>query len=428
MSTFDVLALKNCNILDVQTGELKKQHSIIIQDGSITNVGLFEPPEISDMQVIDMSGKWVMPGIIDLHVHSCEETNPKNGFGFQCDESEVYTGLRAFKNLSEAVLHGITTVRDCGAFNARNVKVRDAVRDSIALGPNVVACGYLITYPNGHICNRGLEVRGIKQIKEAVEKNVEVGANFIKVTNDPEDVEARNQSPDPSFTEEEFRCLVDEAHSNGMTVACHTFPSIRGINNALDVGVDTLEHAVPLNEQILERLLKQNAVIVPTFVAAYDEFPMEVLSQRMNLDLARVRKYEATNFPQGSLLPLRVDGIPESIKIWFEYLLAYLPTAIKSGVQIGIGTDAGCLGTNFRSALREMFLLTQFGATNLQVIQYATIVGARALARSDSLGKIEPGYQADMIFTEQNPIENLDTLLDVKTVIVRGEIINRTLQ
>lgn len=418
-----VKAFTNCNLLNVKDGSFASNCTVIVNGSIIVDVGQLSLPIESELEVINLQGLWGIPGIIDLHVHTCEETDPQIAADFICEESEIYTGLRASKNLKEAVTHGVTTLRDVGAYAARNIQVKRAVEKGIIIGPNVYACGYLITYPEGHICNRGLQVRGVEQVRAAIEKNVELGADFIKVTNDPEDTEVKGRTPDPTLTPEEFTTLVEEAHKHGLKVACHTFPSIKGINNALDAGVDTLEHAVPLNEEILDRFLSQKVIIVPTFTAGYDEFSTDFVSEKISLDKSRANKYRVTNYPPGSLSPLRPQGVPESIVIWFDYLIKYLPIAIKNNVQIGIGSDAGCAGTNFRSAIREMFLLTQLGATNLQVIQYATLNGANALG-SDKLGMLAPAKQADLIFLRQNPVESLDSLLDMELVVSRGNIVS----
>jgi len=419
------LAFTNCNIVSVHDGSVLHNSTIVVEDGMIIEVSQINVSHLHEVVAMDMSGLWVMPGIIDLHVHFCEEPDPKLATGFLLEETPLFTGFRALRNLRESINYGITTVRDAGAYDARNLAVREAVENGIICGPEIKACGFLITYPEGHSHKHGIQIRGVAQARDAVRKNAELGVDFIKVTNDPQDNEAKNRPIDPTFTTDEFSSLVDEAHSRGLKVACHTFPSESGLNNALDAGVDTLEHAVPLNDKILERFLSQDVIIVPTFVAAYDEFSIKYVTQRVELDLVRTHRYDSTNYPKGSLSFLRPQGVPESIVIWFDYLVEYLPKAIMNGVQIGIGTDAGCAGTNFRSAIREMFFLTQFGSTNLQVLQYATLIGAKAIGEDNWLGQIAPGYKANFIFLKQNPIVNLDTLLEVQAVVVNGKSINK---
>lgn len=416
------IIFQNCNILEVESGDTLRNATIIVEDTNIAKVGKIHTPTETDYEVIDMNGLWAMPGLIDLHAHVCEETNPFIPFdNFETDEPEFFTGARVERNLKETIRQGVTTIRDLGAISARNILARKAVEKKIISGPRIFACGHLITYPAGHLHKCGIQARGTDEVRRAVQRNVDLGANVIKVTNDPQDVEARSQnSGDPTFTHEEFSALVDEAHSHNLKVACHTYPSIQGITNAMNAGVDTLEHAVPLNEYLLERFIREQIIVVPTFVAAYDEYSTEVFAEKIRGDVEHLRKYDTINYPKGSLSHLRPNGIPVSIQEWCEYLVKYLPIAIRNGVCIGIGSDAGCAGTNFRSALREMFLLTQVGATNLQVIQYATLNGAKAVGLDGKLGKISANYLADIIFTPDNPADSLDFLLDIKSVYTNG--------
>jgi len=412
------LAYTNCNIVCVRDGSLIHNATIITNGEKIIDLGNLEIPSLNNLCVFDMNQSWVIPGLIDLHVHVCDEPNPKLSIDFQKRESEILSGIRASKNLNEALYSGITTLRDAGSYDGRNIHIKNAIRKRIIDGPDLWSCGYLITYPKGHFKEIGIEVRGVESVRNAVKFNLNLGADYIKVTNDPEDDEAKCQPSDPTLTKEEFACLVNEAHENGMKVACHTYPSLKGINNALNAGVDTFEHAAPLTDEILESFLKLGSIVVPTFVASCDEFPLKMVVKRIGANYGRSQKYYATNDP------LPPHDVKESLRIWFDLLTKYLPSAIKNGVNIGIGSDAGCIGTNFKSAIREMFLLTQLGATNLQVLQYATINGAKALG-VDTLGVIESGSLANLVFLRDNPIENLDTLLDKKTVVNKGTIVTK---
>jgi imidazolonepropionase-like amidohydrolase len=416
------VAITNCAILDICDGSLLRDAAIFIKGENIEHIGSVGPSSQGYALQVDVKGAVAIPGLIDLHVHLFDEADPNKASEYACDEPIDVAFRRAMQNCREAIAQGVTTVREVGAYGRRNLKLRDAVRGGLIPGPDIKACGDLITYPMGHAAARGIEVSDMPSIRQAVKENYERGADFLKVTSDPADVEAMGRTPDPTLSAEELTCLVKESHTLGMKVAIHTFPSIEGLNRALDAGVDTLEHAVPLDEQTLEKLLKTKAIIVPTFVAAYDEFSLKALGERTSVNSERAERFDSTNYPKERLHVLRGGRVPESIRIWFDHLIRGLPSAISLGVRIGIGTDAGCFGTNFRSAVREMFFLTQFGATNLQALQSATLVGAEALGEKGSLGKISPGYRADIVFCGGNPVEDLDALLDVQLVVSRGRI------
>ena len=216
------------------------------------------------------------------------------------------------------------------------------------------------------------------------------------------------------------------AKENKLRIACHTYPSVEGINNALDIHADTIEHAAPLNTDIMLRIKKQNVIIVPTFVAASDEFSLNELQQNIDIDIGMMEEYNALNYSRNYSKPLRKEGVPESIRDFFNRLIAHLPQAINNNLLIGIGTDAGCPGTNFSSAIREMFLLSQLGATKLKVLQYATINGSIAIG-DNKTGYIEPERYANLVILSENPLKKLGTLMKPNIVVKRGVVLDNQL-
>lgn len=368
-----------------------------------------------------MSGFWVIPGLLDVHVHACENPEPvETSVGYASSDALI-AGLGR-RNMAEALMSGITGVRDLGSYGGSNILLRKAVESGELDGPSVQACGYLITYPSGHCCHLGIEIRGAEAGRRAVRRNAQLGANCIKVTSDPEDVEASGRKPNPALTLNEYKAIVDQAHDLGLRVAAHTFPSESGMMTALDAGVDTIEHGCPLTPEILERLVRRDVVLVPTVVAAFDEIPDGILATDLGPLDDEFFMFEKTNYAKNFLAQLRGGQVPESIRIWYTRLVETLRAAIEGGVCIAIGSDAGCKGTNFKSALREMYFLTILGASNLQVLQYATLSGARALGEADSRGEIRPGFLADMVFIKANPLHRLSALLHPQLVVARGRV------
>ncbi len=401
----------NCNIVDVSSGQLIKNATIATKGSVIESVLVqFEPPQVTDCLVIDMAGDWALPGLIDLHVHVCDD--PTTSF----DESlNARAATTASKNLQQALAHGITTLRDMGSSDAVSIEIKRALENKTIPGPRLKTCGYVITYPGGHLHERGIQVRGLSQVKAAISRNIEIGADFIKAASDPEDDEAKGRFPDPTFTAEELSFLVSCAREFEIKVACHTFPSNAGINSAITAGVDTIEHAVPLNEVALRAAQIRKTIFVPTLVSAYDMLSREYVGERLGLDPEEAVKLDSLNGAH------EFNSVPLSVKTWFDRLTQNMHMAISNGIQLGIGSDAGCEGTNFSSAIREMFLLTHFGASNLDVLRYATIVGAEALGLKN-LGQIKPGYLADFVFMSGDPTQTLDALLDMSLIVSDGNI------
>jgi imidazolonepropionase-like amidohydrolase len=412
----------NCNIINVQSGTIDKNMDIVVRDGIIEDFLKHGTLKDENVYFEDMSNTWVLPGLIDLHTHICDESNPNIAEHFNYKEDNITSGYRTCLNLQEAMLNGITTVRDSGTFNSRGIRIRDSLKQGNFIAPNIISCGQIITYPKGHMHNYGLEVRGKAAAIDAVKKNIDLNADYIKIASDPLDNEAINRTPNPALNLAEIGAIVEEAHKNSMKVAIHTYPSLQGLEIALKAGVDTLEHAAPLNEFVLNKILENSSTIVPTFTAAYDEFPLEFSANKMKIQPDNLRNIEVGNHSKQHLNSGSMENIPESIKDWFGILLDNLPKAIKANMNIGIGTDAGCIGTSFSSALREMKLLSIMGASNLQVIQYATVNGGLAIGKRK--GIISKGYDADLVFYRNNPLKDLNALNQIQRIIINGQIVN----
>lgn len=410
------VALVNCNLVDVGKADIIPSATVLIKEGRIFEISRRPSCRtLRDYRVIDAEGLWGLPGLVDLHVHICEEPNPRLASSFSYDEDRFISGIRVNRNLRECLKAGITMVRDVGSYDRRAIEAREAFERRIIKGPRIVACGNLLTYPGGHFHTRGKQLRGCEAIRLAVREEVRNGASFIKVASDPEDDEALLGT---SFSLEELTALVEVAHSLDRPVACHTFPSVEGLDLALRAGMDTLEHAAPLSNELLHRIIGTGTILVPTFVAAYDEIPEVTIRSETRLDWDRIAIWETANYPGLA----GEESCSPSIETWFFRLLNHLPLAIQAGVRIGVGTDAGLCGTNFRSAVREVLFLTELGASNLQALQSAILVGVQAVGFEAELGRIEVGFLADLILVRDNPLDDIETLLDVRMTMVDGWI------
>jgi imidazolonepropionase-like amidohydrolase len=406
----------NCTVVDVEASK-SDVASIVVDRGKITHVGKAERPETSDYEIIDGTGLHALPGLIDLHQHIGGDPDPNaiNYLGIGDDEASFLEISR--KNLNVAASAGVTAIRDTGSYLGRGATFRGKLSSSV--NPILFSCGRVITYPGGHGREYGIEVQDEPAIKAAVREMVENGADFIKVASDPEDSEAVHGDINRAFSVADLEMIVREAKSHNLKVACHTFPSREGVERALAAGVDTLEHAVPFSRSLAKKMINEGVIIVPTLVAAADEFLPETLEEMFGISERLWRRLGEINYPPGQLRQ-RDPLIPPSIATWMERLAQYLPLAIEAGVMIGIGTDAGCRGTNSKSAVREMLLLAACGASNGEVIKYATVNGAQGLGRPD-IGIIGPSKKANILFTRGDPLADLMTLVDPVAVLCNGD-------
>ena len=295
--------LSNCNILDITTGKWLKDKAILIEGALITNIVASNEIDRS-FEIVDLEGSWVLPGLVDAHVHLCHEGNYNLAKEFSYAESDIYATLRTAKNLTIALNSGITLLRDAGSFKRRGIKIKKALDEGIFVGPKIISCGNLLTSPKGHVHEIGKEVQGVENCKKAVRSEIKNGADFVKVTNDP-----------IGLSIEELKAIVEEAHKFRKMVACHAFTE-KSVQMALDANVDTIEHGAPFNKEMVEQMKRQKTIIVPTFYCAIETC--------RDITKSLIKKEELPIFEQ-----------------WQEDLKCNLPMAINSGVKIATGTDAG---------------------------------------------------------------------------------------
>jgi len=278
-------------------------------------------------------------------------------------------------------------LRDVGTYQARNLEIRKAVEEGIYTGPRIVACGRLITSIGGHAYELGRQVRGVDEIKAAVREEIAAGADFIKVTNYP-----------IGFSLEELKAIVEEGHRLGKKVACHASDK-QSVELALKAGADTIEHAVPFDEDMIERMIEQGTIIVPTYVAA--------LETCKDISKSLITKKQ----------------LKEIFQPWLNDEKQYLPRAIESGVKIVTGSDAGYPPLHFDSAIAEIELLVELGASPLQALQAATSVAAEAVGLENSLGALEDGKAADVLIVPRNPLKDITAIEEPYLVIRDGKVI-----
>ena len=410
------IALCNINYVDIENGTFSTKQTIEILDNRIVDIydtHLHYPVDCD--YVYDYTDCWALPGLVDMHVHITMSPT--------FDDSDYYLSPKEIVELTHANLNelrkiGVTTCRDIGSFMQSAEWVKFVLHNEASL-PYVMTCGNILTYPQGHMCDFGRQVSSLSDINVFVKENFDSGAEFIKVTSDPKDTEAHNRFPNPAFPVNYLKQIVESAAKFGLSVACHTYPSIAGVYRALQAGIRTIEHAVPFNDS-MGKLFFPNTFYVPTLATAIDICGLDSLkSANQTFDIELLKALE-------KIMPIeyRYDGpVPESISEWFNILITILPKAIASNQLICTGSDAGCKGTNFSTLLREIILMCLLGATNQQALQYAITNPCNAL-RLRNIGKISVGYIANLIVLKDNPLTNILTLLDNVAVICNGNHIS----
>lgn len=414
--TSDRIVLKAGRLLDPATGKIAERQVILVEGDSITAVSSekeFSLPEGS--KIIDLSNAWVLPGLIDCHVHLASDRG-----GVDRVLSGVTLGVAAHAyeaagNARKTLEAGFTTVRNLGDSDGVTLALRDSIAAGQMIGPRIFDAGNSISTTSGHM-DATLGFRdelhealarhdnicdGPDECRRVVRKQIGRGVDVIKFATTGGVNSRAGLGLGRQMFEDEARALVETAHLYGKKVAVHAH-GVDGVILALKAGADSIEHATTLNEEAIELFLKTGAYYVPT-LATVNGY-LERLAKDPNAYEPAVRE--------------KVDW---RIRITGESLRK----AVPRGVKIAFGTDAG-VSKHGRNA-EEFKLMVKHGMTPAQAIKAATINAADLLGQSAKLGSITPGKWADIIAVESDPLTDVSSLEQVKFVMKAGVIYKNSL-
>ena len=421
--TVAVLFLVGCAAADVRAqtilihaGELlavpgerpRQGQTIVIDGGRVTAVtdGYREAKDFEgDVTIIDLRDSFVLPGLMDMHVHLQGELGPDN------DRDTLKTPPQLMQMQSihfamKTLLAGFTTVRDVGSSPQEMYAVRDAIENGWVDGPRIVAAGG-VGITGGHSDISGVRPElmelwtspnvcdGPYDCRRATRNAIKYGADLIKITSTGGVMTERATGTGQQMEEDELREVVRAAHRMGRKVASHAHHE-DGIVAALEAGVDSIEHGSYTGPDAIRLFLETGAYLVPTLLAGKTVATLAVEEDFMP-DAVREKAIRVGNDMAGSFT-----------------------RAHAAGVAIAYGTDSGISphGTNAEEAL----LMVANGMSEMEVLVSATINAADLIGRSDTLGTIEPGKFADIIAVDESPLDNIDELLDVDFVMKGGKI------
>src|SRR6476646_1188338 len=391
------------HLLDVKTGKLLSDQTIVIEDGKIARVGSSaEIKAPADAMLIDLSNATVLPGLIDAHVHL---TADPDFITEQLGISIPREALIGAKNARITLEAGFTTVRNVGADGYGDVALRDAINAGDVPGPHMLVSGPPLGITGGHCDNNLLPFEyhatedgvadGIEQVQHKVREVIKYGADLIKVCATG-GVLSKGDDPNASqYTLEEMKAIVTDAHRLGRKVAAHAHGA-QGVIWASDAGVDSIEHGHLMNDAAIATLKKNGTYLVPTLYL---------------VDWHREHAAEA-NLP---------DFASKKMEMVSQTSKANAKKAFDAGVKIGMGTDAAVYPHGLNA--HELAVYVSLGMTPLQAIQTATINDADLLGWSDKVGTLEPGKWADIIAVDADPLQDITTLQHVKFVMKGGDVI-----
>ena len=381
--------------------------TITVTDGRITAIddGLART-FAAGVRVIDLSTKTVLPGLIDAHVHLTGD--PGGDFrdeAVETTESSVVTGA---KNARITALAGFTTVRDLGSATLAGFALRDGTAKGFIPGPRILSVGSAISIIGGHgdvsgfrpEVNAALDASntctGAVQCAERVREGSKRGADVIKITATGGVLSQQGRGLGKHFTDEEMASIVSTAHGLGLKVAAHAH-SASGVEGAVRAGVDSIEHGTFADAAGLKEMKARGTWFVPTLMA------FTGIRERLGKNV-----YTPT--------------VEAKVRETLSHVGEALKAARALGVRVAFGTDAGVF-EHGRNAEEFAQLVSYGGMTPAQALASATTDAAMLLGLENQVGRIAPGYSADMIAVDGDPLTDVRVLEKVKFVMVRGRVI-----
>jgi imidazolonepropionase-like amidohydrolase len=390
-------AFLTSRIFDATAGNYRSDIAILTEGQQI--VALVPRSEVpSEYQTLDMGTLTLLPGLIDCHVHLVwnGSHDPKV---IMLRESAEKTAIRALLHAFEELMHGVTTVRDVGGPYKVTLAVRDAIREGLFIGPRILAAGLAIEMTGGHARDLGLEVDGPHEARKGVRTMLRAGVDLIKLMATGGVYTEGEEPGSPQLTIEEMSAAVEEAHKAGRKVAAHA-EGLQGILNAIDAGVDTIEHGNFLDEEAAQRMVAGGQVLVPTLSPFYR---MAQLGTAGGIPEYAARKAKQV-----------VSGSFHAIDL-----------AKKYGIPIATGTDDGSPRLPHGVLVYELELLVHAGLSPLEALNSATAVAAKACGLSDQVGTLEPGKSADFVGVSGDPLHDISALRNIDTVVIQGALAKR---
>jgi imidazolonepropionase-like amidohydrolase len=403
-----MILLKANRIIDGTGGAPLKNAVIAVEDKRISYIGneqgLTDKPE----RVIDLSSLTLLPGLIDCHVHTSFNGEP-NYYDVVLKQSAAYRTLTSLRNVQSDLYAGFTAVRVLGEKSHLDIALKKAIAEGVVTGPHIVAAGQNITVTGGHAdlwlapdisYTQGLGgviVDGPEAFRKAARYQLKYGADLVKLVVTGGIMSAGGDPGMPYHSAEEIGAAVRVAHQLGKKVAAHCH-GVEGARLCIEQGVDTIEHGTYLIEapEVIDMMAERGTFLVPTLKAT-------ILHEEKadRLPDFYVRK---TREAQGKA--------QESVRY-----------AVKAGVRIAAGTDAGSPDNRHGENAKELELLVEAGLPAMEAIRAATAVASECVGRADDFGTLHTGKLADIVGVCGDPLSDISVLQKMAFVMKEGEII-----
>ena len=366
-----------------------------------------------DCEVVDLNAKYIMPGLINMHVHIPANGKPKKKPSDPRKTVKLVTANRFTRKIVEymykkyvkdQLLSGVTTIRTVGGVEYYDTWLRDEIASGNAVGPTILASNMAVSVPGGHMAGSlAYEATSKEEAAGFVTRIAKDKPDLIKlmITGGVLDATEKGEPGVLRMPPEFVKAACDEAHRLGLPVAAHV-ESSEGVKVALENGVDTIEHGAKPDADIIELFKSRGAAVITTLSPAlpYALFDLSVSH------CGEMAKYNG--------------------KIVFDGIIDCAKACLENNIPVGLGTDTGCPFITHYDMWRELVYFSRYcDVTPAFALYSATLGNAKIAHIDDRVGTIEAGKVADMVITEKNPLNDLTALRNISAVISRGRRIDQ---
>lgn len=404
-------ALTNGIILDgTRQMQPQKGLSVLVKDGKIIDL-VPDTTDLSNYRVIDLHGHYLLPGLINMHVHLAGSGKPqkkqrdneklvKTIMGSSLTRAVAYKMVAGFAK--DELLGGVTTIRTVGGLGDFDTRLRDEIASGKKIGPRILASNQGISVPGGHMAGSvAIAAADIPDALRALERSEKEKVDLIKlmITGGVLDAKEKGVPGELKMPPEMVRAVCEKAHQDGYLVAAHV-ESPEGVRVALENGVDSIEHGAKMDDAMIQLFKERGAFLCTTISPA---LPYAFFDRSIT-NATEVEQYNG--------------------KIVFEGIVDCSKAAIANDIPVVLGNDVGCPWITQYDFWRELYYFHKYvGVSNTFALYTATLRSAELAGIGTITGSIQKGKSADMIVTVQNPLEDLRVLRHLEMVMARGTMI-----
>ena len=406
-------ALTGGVILDGTKDMQPQRGKVLLTDGETITAIVPEGADLTGYTVVALNGQYLMPGLINMHVHLAGNGKPqkkqrdnealvKKIMANGLTRAVAYKMVKNFAKLE--LLGGVTTIRTVGGLGNFDTRLRDEIAAGRAVGPRILAANQGISVPGGHMAGSvAIAAHSKEEALACLSRAEDEGVDLVKlmITGGVLDAKEKGVPGELKMPPEMVRAVCDKAHQDGYTVAAHV-ESPEGVKVALQNGVDSIEHGAKPDDEMIELFKSRGAFLCTTLSPA---LPYALFDRSVS-NASEVEQYNGN--------------------VVFEGIIACAKAALEHDIPVVLGNDVGCPWITQYDFWRELFYFHKYvGVSNAFALYTATSQAAKYAGLETVTGQIRPGLCADLIVTKENPLEDLRALRQVELVMSRGCLINR---